>query len=337
LDGLAATDVVLKVCRADVGDRAQLTRALGACLDSLPAVRGVFHAAGVLADGPLLELTEASLERAFHGKALGAWHLHELFKDHPLDFFVMFSSATASLGTVGQGAYMAANAFLGGLAALRTGLGLPALCIEWGAWAQGGMATAAAAAGRDASIAGINMIEPEEGTATLMKLIAGTEPQPLVLPFDLRDLIHLYPAALGLQLFARLLEPEVLRMRNSGALDGLATRPELSRPYVAPRSQMEVTIASIWQRALQIERIGVTDPFFELGGDSVFAGQIIMQINKTLGVTVSTAAAFEEFTVEHLARLAEAVLEDAVAAMSDEEAASALGADGQRESQPVAV
>jgi acyl carrier protein len=66
-------------------------------------------------------------------KALGAYMLHELTQDLPLDFFVLFSSATTLFGNPGQGNYVAANACLEGLASNRRAAGLPATCVRWGA------------------------------------------------------------------------------------------------------------------------------------------------------------------------------------------------------------
>ncbi len=66
--------------------------------------------------------------------------MHKLTQEQPLDFFVLFSSASSLLGSPGQANYAAANAFLDGFAAYRQRLGLPSLSIGWGAWDQVGMA-----------------------------------------------------------------------------------------------------------------------------------------------------------------------------------------------------
>jgi acyl carrier protein len=63
----------------------------------------------------------------------GAHHLHELTRDLPLDFFVIYSSATTLFGNPGQGAYVAANFALEALARARRAQGLPATCVRWGA------------------------------------------------------------------------------------------------------------------------------------------------------------------------------------------------------------
>ena len=94
-------------------------------------------------------------------KVLGAWNLHELTRDQPLDLFVLFSSAAALLGSPGQGNYAAANAFLDALAHHRRWEKRPALSVNWGSWAEVGMAARLSEAeGRRLSAAGVGWIEP---------------------------------------------------------------------------------------------------------------------------------------------------------------------------------
>ncbi|MFM7174717.1 MAG: KR domain-containing protein, partial [Caldilinea sp.] len=85
-------------------------------------LRGVFHCAGVLDDGILLNQSWERFEGVLRAKVVGGWLLHELAPE--LDLMVFFSSAAALLGNPGQGSYAAANAFLDGLACLRRQQGL---------------------------------------------------------------------------------------------------------------------------------------------------------------------------------------------------------------------
>ena len=75
-----------------------------------PRVRGVVHAAGVVQDEVLSRVSPATLEAVSRAKIVGSWLLHRQFRDDELDFFVLFSSAASLLGSIGQGAYAAANA-----------------------------------------------------------------------------------------------------------------------------------------------------------------------------------------------------------------------------------
>ena len=95
-------------------------------------LRGIMHAAMVLDDAPIERLTEERMWKAMAPKVIGAWNLHTLTLDIPLDFFVLFSSFASIIGNPGQANYVAGNAFLDALAYYRRARGLPALTINWG-------------------------------------------------------------------------------------------------------------------------------------------------------------------------------------------------------------
>ena len=107
----------MAVRQCDIGNRDGGCRAaVATSRGKLPPLRGIFHLAGVLDDGVLREQTRERFDRVMASKVSGAWNLHELTRDQPLDLFVLFSSAAALLGSPGQGNYAAANAFLDALA-----------------------------------------------------------------------------------------------------------------------------------------------------------------------------------------------------------------------------
>ncbi|WP_344599199.1 beta-ketoacyl reductase, partial [Streptomyces violaceusniger] len=126
----------VRVVACDVADR----EGLAALVGTIPDLRTVVHAAGVLDDGVLEALTRERIRAVMRVKADGARHLHELTRDLDLDAFVLFSSAAGTVGNAGQGSYAAANAVLDGLAQRRRAEGLVATSVAWGAWADSGMA-----------------------------------------------------------------------------------------------------------------------------------------------------------------------------------------------------
>ncbi|MCK0177447.1 type I polyketide synthase [Mycolicibacterium sp. F2034L] len=100
-------------------------------------VRGIIHAAGVVADQLLVNMDEDDFVKVLRPKVTGTRILHEAFAGHDLEFFVMFGSAGSTIAAPGQGNYAAANAFLDAFAHHRQAQGLPALTIGWGPWSVG--------------------------------------------------------------------------------------------------------------------------------------------------------------------------------------------------------
>ncbi|NJO05318.1 MAG: hypothetical protein HC876_07235 [Chloroflexaceae bacterium] len=79
---------------------------------------------------------------------------------------------------------------------------------------------------------------------------------------------------------------------------------ERDRPYLAPRTPVEVMIARIWGDVLGVERVGIDDGFFALGGHSLRATQIVARLREAFAVDIPLRLMFEDVTV---ARLAEAI------------------------------
>ena len=132
LGSLRSVGAAVTVVSADVGTRAGVRAALAAVERTGNPLRGIVHAAGTIDDALIEKLTPDRIRRVFTGKVLGAWHLHQLTRSTPLDFFVVYSSAAATLGSPGQAHYAAANRMLDAIAAFRRARGLPATSIAFG-------------------------------------------------------------------------------------------------------------------------------------------------------------------------------------------------------------
>ena len=130
-------------------------------------LRGILHAAAIVDDATLENITDELIARDWAPKVFGAWYLHAAATGaagpptsavaQPLDWFCNFSSAAALLGSPGQGAYAAANSWLDAFTSWQRSQGVPASAIAWGAWADIGRGTDVAQRGD------VTMIKPEDG------------------------------------------------------------------------------------------------------------------------------------------------------------------------------
>lgn len=169
----------VRVEQVDVADETRLTQVIRELPAGWPALEGVVHAAGVVDDGILHRQTAARAAAVLAPKVLGAWHLHRATAGLALRHFVLYSSAASLVGSAGQTAYAAGNAYLDALAHVRHAGGLPATAINWSAWS--GRAADPAVA-RQLARHGLRPIPAAEGMLALQRALALGLPQVAILP-----------------------------------------------------------------------------------------------------------------------------------------------------------
>ena len=163
IERIRSTGADIVVECGDVTDPRSVDRVVAAATATGLPVRGVLHAAAVIEDATLANITGELIDNDWAPKVYGAWNLHNATATQPLDWFCMFSSAAALVGSPGQGAYAAANSWLDAFTHWRRAQGLSTTVIAWGAWAEIGRATALAAEGA--------AITPDEGACAFETLL----------------------------------------------------------------------------------------------------------------------------------------------------------------------
>ncbi|WP_437494041.1 type I polyketide synthase [Sorangium sp. So ce1014] len=329
LRALEARGARVTVIRADVADAAALGEALAALTAGGCPLRGVVHAAEALEDGVLLQQSADRFARVLRPKAEGAWNLHLGTRSLDLDFFVLFSSGASLLGVEGQGNYAAANAFLDALAHHRHAAGLPALSINWGAWAGTALAEALERqALRWHGARGAGVIAPAEGLRWLERLVASGAVQAAVLPIDASRRAE--PAAYGAvpALFSELAREA--RAPEAEARPDLRARlsqvaPGARRAMVAEHVQGEV------DRVLGMDPSQKAPPqrgFFDMGMDSLMAVELKNQLQRSVGRPLPSMVVFNHPTIEALAEhLASLLLDDGAPALPLEHAGAPMRAE----------
>ncbi|MGG6293712.1 MupA/Atu3671 family FMN-dependent luciferase-like monooxygenase [Leptolyngbya sp. AN02str] len=301
------------VATADVSCLEQVQAALQAVqAQGCPAVRGVFHLAGVPQPlQPLAQIDRSTLTAVLKPKVLGGWVLHHLFAETPLDYFVLFSSWSSLLGTVGQriGGYSMANTFLDALAHHRQSLGQPALSINWGDWAEIGMRHRSVQAGYRL-LPDAWTLRPQQGLDALALLLP-QQGQTAVLPVAWSQFFQLFPQAS--QSFLAAIAPSAPPLPTSGADPNHAASVAHAQALLQeletlpPKAKRQRLMAHVQTQAAAVMGIRPADSLdpqrglFEMGMDSLMALELKTSLESSLGQPIPAVAAFEHPTVAALA------------------------------------
>jgi acyl transferase domain-containing protein/acyl carrier protein len=299
------------VAACDVADRA----ALGRLLAAVPAGRpltAVVHAAGVLADSTVTAMTGGHLERVLRPKVDAALALHELTAGARLSMFVLFSSLSSLMGSVGQANYAAANAFLEALAEQRRARGLPGTALAWGLWegTEGMLADLSEVDFGRLRDSGLVPLTAGEGLALFDACRAADEP--VLVP------AHLDGGALRAQAAAGALPPLFARLVTAGpaphggpparaaAAQGPSPRQRLAELPAHRREEAVVELVRTHVAAVlthgAADTIDVHRPFTEIGFDSLIAVQLRNRLHADLDVELQPTVAFDHSSVAALAR-----------------------------------
>ncbi len=139
LRDLQSRGVTVAVETVDATDDGSVHAFVAGAARRFGPIQGAVHTAMVLSDGLIESLTGEALESVLAPKLRGVLSLEAALEGQPLSFFVAYSSATTLIGSPGQGAYVAANAFLEGVMRRRRAAGRPGLAVAWGAIADAGV------------------------------------------------------------------------------------------------------------------------------------------------------------------------------------------------------
>ena len=306
---LTLDGTVVRVIRGDVARDEDVHAVLGEIARTLPPLRGVVHAAGVLADAVLAGQSRASLDAALAPKVAGAWNLHARCAGLALDFFVLFSSIASVLGSPGQANYAAANAFLDTLAARRRARGQHGLAMGWGPWREGGMAASLAERDRRRwDDQGVRPLTPVDALAALERALGTDAAHVTAATIDWTRYLSQLPdgpgrmlAELGTRAVPRVaVAPAADRPELLHRLDGLPAARRSTAVLAHVREQVIRVLQLAPNHALDPER-GLKD----LGLDSLMAVELRNRLQASTGRVLPTTLAFDHPTVAAVARYLE--------------------------------
>ncbi len=275
---LRALGVEIRSESLDIADATAVER----LFDTIQGLKGIVHAAGIAGYRPLAQIDRTELDAVLRPKVAGAWILHEQSRRFPLDFFLMYSSIASAWGSHDQAHYSAANRFLDALAHHRRHIGLPAMSINWGPWAQGGMTSDEAQA--ILRRIGVKTLDPDRALEMLNHLPA--VPQLAIADIDWPLFQGSYEVR-GRRPFLDLVRPAA---------------PQPKTVSIPVRSVVE----TIEREAAQVlgfgsARLDRYQGFFDMGMDSLLALEFRSRLEAALGIALPATLVFDHPTVNALA------------------------------------
>ena len=281
----AGADIVVEC--GNIAEPETAERLVGAATATGFPVRGVLHAAAVVEDATLTNITDELIDRDWSPKAFGSWNLHTATIGQPLDWFCLFSSGAALLGSPGQGAYAAANSWVDAFAHWRRTQGLPATAIAWGAWGEVGRATFRAEGGEI-------MIDPDEGAYAFETLLrhnrAYTGYVPIIGAPWLADLVRRSPWA---------------EMFESSGQSAKGPSKFLTELHALPQEEWSARLRRmIAEQAGMILRrtVDADRPFVEYGLDSLGMLEMRTHVETETGIRLSPKVIATHNTARALAQ-----------------------------------
>ncbi|MCY1079353.1 type I polyketide synthase [Archangium lansingense] len=319
---LEALGAEVLVASADVADRAQLRAVVEQTLSRFGELHGVVFAAGTV-DASLFrsvaDATPADARFLFQSRALGLYALEEMLRGRTLDFCMLASSLAAVLGGVGRASYSAAMSFMDAFALRQTQESpVPWMSVGWDAWAADsgpnpfGALSISASEGTEAFTHLLSMGAVAQVAVSTSNLLARFEqtarPEPQKAA-DAHKTQHVVPDAQSQQ---------------------AAPRPAMQNAYVAPRDDLEESVAKLWESMLGITQVGIHDNFFELGGNSLVGIKLIARVRDQFGIQIPAVTLYEGPTVEALAKLLKAASGGSEDGAEDESSESDSRSRGER-------
>ncbi|MEM6402392.1 MAG: SDR family oxidoreductase, partial [Cyanobacteria bacterium P01_D01_bin.116] len=282
------------VISADVADEQQMDNVIAITTKKFGRINGVIHAAGNAKNVrcAISETSKAEVQSQFHPKVYGLFVLEKVLQEQELDFCQLTSSLASVLGGLGFISYSAANIFMDAFVRNYNRISsCPWSSINWDDW---GIENNQQNKDVVENLSKYSMTS-KAGTDSFERLLSLYEiPQVIVSARDLQ---------VRLEQWIKLESLRDTQSLNKANTLPLHSRPILENDYVPARNEVEEIIAQIWQQILGIEKIGIYDNFFDLGGDSLTSIKVVSHLEKKLNIQISVANIYNRPTVSSLAEI----------------------------------
>jgi myxalamid-type polyketide synthase MxaE and MxaD len=298
----------IQCLRGDISLESDVQHILSEIGNNMPPLKGVIHCAGVLEDGVLLQQNWDRFIKVMAPKVFGAWNLHRLTKNLPLEFFILYSTWASLLGSPGQSNHAAANAFMDSLAYHRRVIGLPAITINWGPWSDKGIA-ADSRASESLESRGIGGISSDNGLKALEQIIRQNLIQQAVVPLNLDRWVESHPASSDILFFEQLNKQyrSNLKFTEGSFKKGSNIKQSIFNANNATqrKSMLESHIREQVSKILRIPMLQIDSnkSFKYMGLDSLTGLELCNRLGASLGLKVPATAVWNYPTIAHLSLL----------------------------------
>ncbi|MGH1541742.1 MAG: alpha/beta fold hydrolase [Arenicella sp.] len=299
IDSLEGKGAEIAVMSADITHSDSIDQLLTDMENQGLNLRGIVHAAGGLDDGVISSMTLEQFRRITGPKITGSWLLHEKTQHMELDDFILFSSVLSLTGSAGQCNYTSANAFMDGLTSHRKALGLAATVINWGPWADAGLATHSGERGELIwQRRGTDYLPPERAMASMTSILQHGFTQAAVTITDWSIYTRQFSVLPAIY-------QELVSNHNSSndAYELALFKQQLSTASIQEQvALLNSFISDQVQQVLGLEEdeLSLDTPFQDVGLDSLMTVELLNRLNAALPVKVSMAKLIKGASVTSL-------------------------------------
>jgi amino acid adenylation domain-containing protein len=278
-----------------------------------PPIRGIFHAAGVVAKEPVAEISTETCMAAVRAKAGGIMALEKVFDLRSMDFVVLFSSAATLIHSPFLGSYGAANAFLDSYACQKTLQGYPVISIDWSIFADGGMAAVAEESGEARFSKALQPLHSDDGMQIMGELLGHAAGRVAVLPVAWEQWRVAYPSQSELTYWEHVMKgmpgtPE----KREGILpdrDVLLSLNNTEKQSVLVQGLTHLAVRAL---GADFDAIDTARPLTSLGIDSLMALEIRAALEKSYGVALPVVEIISGPSIDMLAHSLVGLLESQI-------------------------